>query len=154
MPEDAGAWAGALRRVGLRATPQRLAVLAALEALPHPDADSVWAAVQQSHPSMSLATVYNTLERLGEAGLIQALRVGERRRYDPRPDPHYHLYCRNCHALVDIDPEWAPEPGPAGAGWQVERVAVTWIGLCPRCRDRQEKAPPSGEAAGLPRPDS
>lgn len=154
MPEDVAAWAWALRRIGLRATPQRLAVLAALEALPHPDADSVWAAVQQSHPSVSLATVYNTLERLGEAGLIQALRVGERRRYDARPDPHYHLYCRRCQTLVDIDPGWAPQPGPPGAGWQVERVAVTWIGLCPRCRGLEDKAPPSGEAAGPLRTDS
>ncbi|MBX5467327.1 MAG: transcriptional repressor [Firmicutes bacterium] len=135
-------WVAALHTAGLRATPQRLAVLSALAHLSHPDAETVYAAVKPSYPTLSLATVYNTLDRLSAAGLIQPLRVGERRRFDPRTDPHNHLYCRRCQRLEDVDPaELPPAPADLAADWELDAASVTWSGLCPRCR--QEVKPGS-----------
>ncbi len=94
-----------LKSHNLKATPQRIAIFEMLCCTnEHPNADTIYKALSPTHPSMSLATVYKTLESLKSANLIQSLNVGEDSfRYDANIKPHLHAVCVDCHRVYDID---------------------------------------------------
>lgn len=94
-----------LKEHDLKATPQRLAIFNMLcSTLEHPNADTIYKSLSPTHPSMSLATVYKTLDALKNANLIQVLNVGEDSfRYDANTKPHPHAICVDCHKVYDID---------------------------------------------------
>src|SRR5262245_46861810 len=96
----------ALKRRGLRVTPQRLGILRALRELAnHPSAEEVFRSVRSDFPSLSLTTVYRTLETLAEHGEIELVHVGgARARFDHRTDPHHHAACTRCGRLEDVEP--------------------------------------------------
>lgn len=124
-----------LREHGLRATPQRALVIEALTHLSHPDAEAVFAYAQRSQSRMSLATVYNVLDKLREAGLVVMLELHGRRYFDMRLEGHDHVHCRRCGRLSDV----ARHPDtrvvvPAQSDWAIEHQVLVWEGLCPTCR--------------------
>ena len=94
-----------LRDRGFKVTPQRLAiyrVLAATKA--HPSAEIIFQQLQPVHPTMSLATVYKTIEMLVDVGLVQVLNVGEGSfRYDANTTSHPHIICRRCGRVDDLE---------------------------------------------------
>lgn len=96
-----------LRERGLSPTAQRVTVAcAALGDPSHPTADGIAASVRDRAPGISQATVYNTLNKLVERGLlVRVQRPGERVRYDNNTAPHPHLYDPATGALHDLDPE-------------------------------------------------
>ncbi|AEJ39132.1 ferric uptake regulator, Fur family [Sulfobacillus acidophilus TPY] len=123
-----------LRHHGLRATPQRLAVLEAVYRLSHPDADEVYRYVARRLPALSLATVYNTLDRLAEVGMISVVENRGRRFYDANRHHHDHMYCVRCGAFQDV-PAAAFEPdAPSSAGWAILKRSIIWSGVCPACQ--------------------
>jgi Fur family peroxide stress response transcriptional regulator len=127
----------------LRLTPQRKAVLEAIrEGEHHPTASEVFAAARRRLPSISFATVYNSLRYLREAGLVREIRFGDSAsRYDRETDRHDHAICTSCGKLVDFDlPETAGLMRAAArrSRFKPESIHLTLAGLCPDCRD----APP------------
>jgi Fe2+ or Zn2+ uptake regulation protein len=93
-----------LRQHGIQPTPQRLAVAkSVLATRAHPAADEVWARVRRSCPTVSRATVYNTLNLLVERGLLrsQILRGGTVV-FDPLLEPHHHLIDEETGRIHDI----------------------------------------------------
>ncbi|MDX2114315.1 MAG: transcriptional repressor [Planctomycetota bacterium] len=76
----------------IRCTRQRVEVYAALAAVKsHPTAEQLHRMVQSTSPGTSLATVYNTLEALCEAGLARKLPNAEGgARYDADMSDHLH----------------------------------------------------------------
>ena len=63
----------------------------------HPSAESVYQALRQTHPNISLGTVYRNLSLLSDLGEIQKITVNEGPdRFDGNPAPHYHFSCRGC----------------------------------------------------------
>lgn len=101
----------ALEKAGWRFTRQRAAVFAYLCSVDsHPTAEEVYAAVRQSQPHISLATVYKALEVLVKAGL--ASRLGDAdgpARYDHRQDDHYHFRCLRTGRVHDLDTPYDPQ---------------------------------------------
>ncbi len=83
------------QRHGLRCTRQRLTVYEALRATRiHPTTDQLRALVAQRDPSISTATVYNTLDALCEAGLAKRIvpeHPAHAARYDADIEEHLHI---------------------------------------------------------------
>nr|WP_275107368.1 Fur family transcriptional regulator [Sulfobacillus harzensis] len=125
-----------LRTHGLRATPQRVAVMEALLAEDHPDAETIFAHTRKQQQSMSLATVYHVLEKFEEAGLVSRLEMSGRRLYDGRTVPHDHVRCRACGRIEDVlrHPE-TQVMAPRGHGWRLTAPSLTWDGVCPDCQE-------------------
>jgi Fur family ferric uptake transcriptional regulator len=95
-----------LRGAGQRATPQRIIVLESLvEAAEHLTADQVYTQVSARLPSMTLSTVYRTLERLRDIGLVTETDLGEGVRHFEllEGERHHHLICQNCGYMFDLD---------------------------------------------------
>ncbi|MBC7234346.1 MAG: transcriptional repressor [Chloroflexi bacterium] len=141
MPEAAGGRKeGALG--GLRLTPQRKAILAAVrEGGRHPEAGEIYERVRRQLPHISLGTVYRNLAQLSEAGLVVELNIGRASRWDGQPAPHDHLICRRCGHIEDIDigREGCDLDAIARrvSGFIIEGHRLQFEGLCPACQRRE-----------------
>jgi Fur family peroxide stress response transcriptional regulator len=133
----------ALRAAGLRMTPQRLAVYRFLVGRRgHPTAHEVYERLLPAFPSLSRATVYNTLQTLAHRGLVVDLgAAGDgAAHFDGDRSPHAHLVCTQCHAIDDFaDRALAALPVRAArrSGYVVRGARLVYYGLCPRCRRRR-----------------
>ena len=93
-----------LRSVGLQPTPQRLAVARyVLGSTSHPTADEVLAKARKECPTLSRATVYNTLARLSERGLLrpQTIREGVVV-FDAHVERHHHFVDDTTGRIYDV----------------------------------------------------
>jgi Fur family ferric uptake transcriptional regulator len=103
-----------LRRVGQRVTPQRLVILDALRPGEHLSADDVFARVEPLLPAVNRSTVYRTLELFNELGLVSVTDLGGGARvFELIGEPHHHLICHRCGALLELDDDLV-EPLRAG----------------------------------------
>jgi Fur family peroxide stress response transcriptional regulator len=87
----------------LKITPQRMAVLEALDSLKqHPTADNIIEFIRKNHPNIAIGTVYKTLETFVEKGIIQKVKTDKDvMRYDYIMDKHHHLYCDESDRIED-----------------------------------------------------
>jgi len=132
-----------LRDIGLVPTIQRLAVLEALEgSRDHPTADEIHGTVRKQFPSISRATVYNTLDALTRAGMILRLTVDPAAvRYDAFVGPHAHFRCRVCGTVYDIDLRNGRPIDPEADGHKVESIRTYAFGVCAQClKDEKNEA--------------
>jgi len=137
---------GAFRAQGRKLTPQRQAIFTALFDNPtHPTAEAVYDMVRAQMPSISLRTVYQTLNDLAAMGEIHQVDLGlGSARFDPNTDPHHHLVCSRCGAIVDIDSSVAEPvvPPGQGVGFVVESTDVIFRGACGPCAGAQRLTVP------------
>ena len=127
-----------LRGASLRVTAPRLAVLAAVDAHPHADTDSVIGAVRTGLPAVSHQAVYDVLRALTAAGLVRRIQPsGSVARYEARVgDNHHHLVCRSCGTIADVDCAVGEAPCLAASedgGFVIDEAEVTYWGLCREC---------------------
>ena len=94
-----------LRSKGYKVTPQRLAICKLLlSSKNHPSADQIYQEVKKQYPTISLATVYFTLDLLKDLGLVQELGFSDRSsRYDPNTSPHINVICPKCGRVYDYE---------------------------------------------------
>ena len=134
-----------LKRAGLKLTPQRMAIVRLFAGdETHPTAQDMFERLRPAFPSMSFATVYNTLDTLARTGLAGIVRLpgkrGDAARFDPNSDPHHHAVCDGCGAVLDITAgTLAPSVAAvkkvrrAAPGFSVRAVERIYRGLCARC---------------------
>ncbi len=94
-----------LRDAGLRPTRQRLALARLLFANGHRHitAEELHREVARQGMSVSLATIYNTLNQFTRAGLLrEVIADGSRTFYDTNTSEHYHFYSAKEGRLIDI----------------------------------------------------
>lgn len=136
-----------VRAAGLKLTPQRLAIVRELAAdESHPTAQELFERLRPALPTMSFATVYNTLDALTTAGLCAALSLAPGSgRFDPNMEPHHHLVCDRCGSVRDLPSAPAPAAAPpeddsvrraisrVAPGFEVRSVERILRGLCAAC---------------------
>lgn len=133
-----------LKSKRLKITPQRLEVLRALEKVPpHPSAECIYHAVKKRCPSVSLATVYKTLDTLVEIGEIQVALVSDgKTRYDTRTDTHHHFLCTQCGYVEDVnitlDCLQNCLSHEMQAAHQIQRSEVIFRGHCHQCATQNQ----------------
>jgi Fe2+ or Zn2+ uptake regulation protein len=136
------------RARGLKVTPQRQAVFRALHGeTTHPTAEAVYDAVSESMPTISLRTVYQTLNDLAAMGEVQALDLGTgSARFDPNLDTHHHLVCEDCGRVIDIyaDASAVRVSGAQRHGFTITTTEVVFRGTCPECKDQGKRKEVNG----------
>ena len=128
------------RNSGLKLTPQRLAILEYLDGnKEHPSAEDVYKAVSKKFPTMSLATVYNTLTTLKLRGLIRELTLDPAKmRFDPQPTPHHHLICMDCRKIIDINTRFNINlPEMEREGFEIVGNHIEFYGRCSKCKNKK-----------------
>lgn len=131
-----------LRQKGFKVTPQRLAVYRTLaESKEHPSAEMIFSQLKETFPTMSLATVYKTVDVLAEIGLVQKLNVGEDSfRYDAWVDDHSHIRCTSCGRvddLVEVDETPIVDAARIGTDYQITGQQFYFYGICKECQKKQ-----------------
>lgn len=132
-----------LKHAKYRMTPQRIAICKILAESPdHPSAQMVYDMLKPKYPSLSLTTVYNTLETLVGLGVISP-RHGSGdapTRYDANTTPHAHLQCIRCNKLRDFDSQHVTDLNKdvsARAGYHIIGSYLLYYGLCESCQEKE-----------------
>ncbi len=88
---------------GLKSTTQRLVIFEALcNFKNHPTAEDVFNSIREQFPSISLSTVYNTLDLFYRNGIISIVKTSAGIvRYDTVREHHHHLYCAETNKIED-----------------------------------------------------
>ncbi len=132
---------GRLREEGLKVTPQRIAVVRYLEGnRSHPSVEEIHRRVSRTFPTISLATVYNTLDTLEKIGEVQAVTIDpERKHYDPETRPHHHVMCTDCRSIQDVFVDFRDVmqlPAELAALYHLDSASVAFHGICRDCSGR------------------
>ena len=128
------------RDSGFKLTPQRIAILEYLDGNnAHPSAEDIFKSIQDKFPTMSFATVYNTLEMLVNKGKVAELSIDpDKKRFDPDSTPHHHLICSACRCIVDIYEDFELElAGEKKRDFNVTGHRIEFYGICPKCNNKQ-----------------
>jgi len=134
-----------LKAKGYRMTPQRLELIRIIAASNgHPSAAQIYETIKHQFPTMSQATVYNTLALLKDMNQILEIDLHGDSHYDGnRSEPHPHIICIECNQIVDgdfdLDVEMIKRLEET-SGFQITRSQLAFYGLCPNCRSKKEKS--------------
>lgn len=128
-----------LRERGYKVTPQRLAIYEVLQSCNmHPTAENIYSIISSDYPTMSLATVYKTLDLLKEAHIIQEINIGGNiSRYDAITQPHPHIICVKCNKVEDLDMQVTRNlinKAKKITDYRIQNSQVYFYGLCPYCQ--------------------
>ncbi|UPT75989.1 MAG: transcriptional repressor [Elusimicrobiota bacterium] len=130
------------RKAGVPLTHQRLAVYEELAARhDHPSAESLYESLRKAYPSLSLATVYKTLQTLHTLGMVSRVdSPTAQARYDAIVATHHHAVCTACGKIEDVfDPSLDRLSAPKTAGFVPAGHSVHFHGLCAKCAKTTDK---------------
>jgi Fur family peroxide stress response transcriptional regulator len=132
---------GICARSGLRATTQRWEIFRRLRnATDHPDAETIFRKVKKNLPSISLDTVYRTLDTFEKAGIAaRVTTLCDRARFDGNATPHPHAVCTLCgdvRDVVRVDEKGIPAI-PVIPGFScIHSSHIEYRGICEVCSSR------------------
>ncbi len=135
----------ALKQADFRLTPQRMAICRYLsETRSHPTPNDIFQAVHRQFPTISRATVYNTVAVLKELGEIIELPSagGSSVRYETDLTPHVNLTCTRCGRIFDIPLENIDEISElidSRTDFLVEEIHIEGYGICSECQKQIEQ---------------
>jgi Fur family peroxide stress response transcriptional regulator len=123
---------------GIRPSFQRLKVLEYLHhCCNHPTAEEIYTELSPEIPSLSLATIYNTLHTFVEASLVRELTFDtDVLRYDSILEDHGHFQCTSCGKIFNFTIDLEGIPADGLDGFQVVHKNVYYTGLCPDCQSQ------------------
>jgi len=128
------------RENGYKVTPQRLAICEeVLSSREHPSAEMIFEKVSKKYPSLSLTTVYHTLDLLKELELVHELRFDNHSsRFDPNTSIHVNVICRRCGKIEDynsdsIQKKWRDLVSEIDVQSIGQRLDVYFV--CEKCND-------------------
>lgn len=105
----------------------------------HPSAEQLYMALKDSGSDISMASVYNNLGRLAQAGEIRRISLaGQPDRYD-RTERHDHLVCSRCGRIMDLELPDLTEYISRELGMEISAYDLKVSCLCPDCREAQKK---------------
>jgi len=127
-----------LNVTGMRVTNQRALILETLHQ-GHMDADEVYRQARKKQPRLSLSTVYRTLQKLKELGLVDELHFDENHHHYEitQPAGHHHLVCLGCGKILEFEcplSQKMQEDVTRQKGFEVTGTEVHMTGYCSDCR--------------------
>jgi Fur family transcriptional regulator, stress-responsive regulator len=134
------------RQQGLRVTPQRQAIFGLLHGDDrHPTVESLYEAARARMPTISLKTVYQTVNDLAAMGEVVLLDLGTGSyRVDPNVEhDHHHVICTRCGKVRDVSLDLGDVELPPRyrRGFSVSAVEVNFRGLCDECATQSRSTP-------------
>lgn len=128
------------KEYGLKVTPQRIAIYRELAKTDqHPSTEMIYKRIKNYYPSISLTTVYRTLETFEKLGLISVVNVlYNAARCDANLNPHHHIVCVNCKKIEDVYDETLGETkiNTDIDDYKVTGFSVLFNGVCRDCSEQ------------------
>lgn len=139
-PVDPATFKRMIRRMGLKVTQQRLAILETLSGgRAHVTAQEVFEKVNAKYPEIGFATVYRFLRKMAEQNMVTEVRMGGLpARYELTPRRHHdHLTCVHCGLIVEFENhviENLQEQVARAHNFRLTHHVLELYGICPRCQ--------------------
>jgi len=111
----------------------------------HPTAEMIYEALAPEIPTISVTTVYNTLNALLEKGLVSAETItGTEIRYDLLTAPHHHFLCKACGEIIDLDIRcpFIDRKTESINGHRITAVHGYFMGICKKCLETRKETEP------------
>lgn len=148
-------WSVRLRELGQRVTPARRAVLEVVaRSDTHISADEIASEVAKRAPDIHRATVFRTLERLVDLGLVAHVHLPHGATTfhvrEPGTRMHLHVRCRGCGRVFDTDPALLDDVASelaASTGFVLAVDHTALSGECAGCIDASGAEPVGAAAA-------
>ncbi|MBQ9090570.1 MAG: transcriptional repressor [Alphaproteobacteria bacterium] len=124
-----------------RNTKQKMYVLEATKMLYHPTADSIYHYVRNHCPHVSKGTIYRCLTSLVATGQVLHIQMPNGADcYDSHCHNHYHLVCRQCGNVYDIDVPYMNQLNDTVVhGALIQEHTTLFHGVCPHCYQQGKK---------------
>ncbi|MFR5601802.1 MAG: transcriptional repressor [Lachnospiraceae bacterium] len=110
----------------------------------HPTADTIYLAIREELPNISLGTVYRNLNLLVDLGEITKLTFGDGAdHFDGNTIPHYHFICTDCGNVIDLPMEPLERINELAADHihgRVDSHSIYFQGVCQDCLQKAEKS--------------
>ena len=107
----------------------------------HPTAKDVFDRMKTLSPGTVMATVYNNLAHLTQAGLIRKIEIpNEADRYDRTEIPHEHMICEKCGGVCDIMMDDLTNTISEKAGEDITSYSLIVKYVCSACRSAEDKS--------------
>src|SRR3984957_15129040 len=139
-PVDPAGFKRMIRRMGLKVTQQRIAILGTLSSgRAHVTAQEVFEIVNAKYPEIGFATVYRFLRKMNEQKMVTEVRMGGLpARYELTPRRHHdHLTCTRCGQIVEFENtqiESLQEQVAKEHNFRLTHHVLELYGICPRCQ--------------------
>ena len=130
-----------LKEKGIRITPQRQLIIEYLiDTDTHPTVDEIYHGITQRYGALSLATIYNNLNVLVKAGLVEEMKFnGVTSRYDYNHHQHFHILCVECGQIEDVHFDHVQpiiDAAKEQTKYQVFHLNIELHGLCSKCQEK------------------
>jgi Fur family transcriptional regulator, peroxide stress response regulator len=130
-----------IKERGLKITPQRIAIIDVLadETLCHPGANFIYREARKKVKSLSLSTVYSTLNELCRLNLIKMLEFDKgENRFEGNITPHVNLICKKCNRILDysLPVSINPKEFLKKSRFWVTDTRLEYYGYCQECRKK------------------
>jgi Fur family transcriptional regulator, peroxide stress response regulator len=108
----------------------------------HPTIMYIYEAVSKQLTTISMTTVYNTMDLLKKEELVRELPAifGSGIRFEPNLTPHHHLICSVCGNFVDVDLRDFYHSmllsEEQRKGFDVQKISIDIYGVCPQCKNK------------------
>ena len=100
----------------------------------HPTVEEIYHSLAPEIPSLSKATVYNTLHALTEGGLARVISIDENEmRYEVTNKNHGHFKCENCGCIFNFAIELDQLQLDDLDQFSIKEKSIFFKGLCPQC---------------------
>ncbi|MFA5214658.1 Fur family transcriptional regulator [Sulfuricurvum sp.] len=126
-----------LQKYQLKATPQRMAIIALMQRAGHISIDELFYLIREIFASISLATLYKNIHTMMEVSLIREVKVpGMKSKYEIEKQPHAHALCKRCGELIDIpfDSIQLLKNTIQESNYIADEVSIVISGICPKCQ--------------------
>lgn len=132
-----------LIQAGIKVTHQRLEIFKELcKTAGHPDAETIYKNIASKLPTISLDTVYRTLQLFAKLGLIDIFGTQySRMRFDTNTKPHHHFICTNCGTIYDFYSEELSNlniPDAVRKIGEIQKIQLEIKGICHQCANEAE----------------
>lgn len=131
-----------MKAQGLKPTYQRLKVLEYLNKHvdEHPTVEAMYEALTREIPTISMTTIYNTLNAFLEKGLVRAVTItGTEVRYDSITAHHHHFLCKKCGRIINIDIKCPLVEKEVIQGHKIEEFHGYLKGTCKWCVQKAKR---------------
>ena len=130
-----------LKSNNFKITPQRIAIYREIyHSKEHPNAETIYKRLEPNYPTISLATVYKSLELFADLNIIQIIDIGGSSvRYDSNTSKHSHIICNICKKIEDLDNQTFQHLSSeveAITNYKIENQQLCFYGICPSCANK------------------
>ena len=132
-------YATLLKESGLKATFQRMNILESIDMFGHMSIEAIYEKVAQTHPSLSLATVYKNIILMVENGvLVEVPIAGKKSKYELVKEDHIHLVCTECGEVEDKphmqETDTLLHTLTNNEHFKLEKQQINLYGVCEKCQ--------------------